>query len=88
MKPTKPRSRKPKAKQRPVPYGYLRKNGRLVIDPRKKALVKKMYGKLVKNPELILEIEKLIADMVRAERSKVAKLAYQRRSNHLQQGEK
>jgi len=43
----------------------------------------------VENPELILELDKLMAGMVRAERSKIAKLAYQRRLIRLQQqGEK
>jgi predicted transcriptional regulator len=78
----------PKAKQAPVPYGFLRKNGQLIVDPTKKEVVQKLYGKFVENPELILEIQKLIAEMVRDERSKVAKLAYQRRLIRLQQGER
>lgn len=77
------------SKSNPVPFGFTRKNGQLVVDPTKKELVQKIYGKFVDNPDLILEIEKLLAEMVRAERSKVAKLAYQRRLiRQQQQGEK
>ena len=85
MKQSKPMAHKPKAKQTPIPYGFKRKNGQLVVDSTKKVIVQELYGKFVENPELILEIEKLIAEMVRAERSKVAKLAYQRRLIRLQQ---
>jgi len=89
MKQAKRKTRPSKSKSDPVPFGFVRKNGQLVVDPTKKELVQKLYGKFVENPELILELDKLMAGMVRAERSKIAKLAYQRRLIRLQQqGEK
>ena len=88
MKQSKSKAHQSKSKPDSVPFGFTRKNGQLVVDPTKKDLVQKLYGKFVENPELILEIEKLMAEMVRAERSKVAKLAYQRRLMRQQQGGK
>lgn len=79
MKAPKPRSRKPKAKQRPVPYGYLRKNGRLVIDPSKKEIVKKMYGNLADDPEFILDMLEAVADWWHKTNSRRAQIAYQQK---------
>ena len=79
MKSPKPGLRKPKTKQRPVPYGYLRKNGRLVIDPHKKEIVKKMYGKLANHPEVILDLWEAVADFYRQNKSREAKIAYQQK---------
>jgi hypothetical protein len=85
MKPAKHKSRQPKRKSSRVPFGYLRKNGRLVVDPRKKEIVHKLYGKLAAHPELITMLEQAIAEWWHANNSRIAKLAYQQKLLRQQQ---
>ena len=80
---------KPKTKHTPIPYGFKRKNGRLVVDPRKKEIVQKIYGKYAAHPEVIMMTYQAIADWWRANNSRIAKREYQQRIiRQQQQGEK
>ena len=76
---------KPKAKQTPIPYWFKRKNGRLVVAPRKKEIVQKLYGKYAANPEFIMMTCEAIAKWWHETNSRRAKMEYQQRLARQQQ---
>ncbi|MBM3129762.1 MAG: hypothetical protein FJ009_14205 [Chloroflexi bacterium] len=87
MKPAKRKSRQPKRKTSRVPFGYLRKNGQLVVDPRKKEIVHKLYGKFADNPECLMKVLESVAEWWHENNSRRAKLAYQHKLARQQRGE-
>jgi len=88
MKQPKPKSRKPKVRQTKVLYGFKRKNGRLVVDPRKKKVVQKLYGKFATDPEFLMKAFGYIAEWWHEMNSQEAKKEYQQRQARQQRGGK
>ncbi|CAG0948675.1 hypothetical protein ANRL3_00057 [Anaerolineae bacterium] len=86
MKQSKPRTRQPQTKPAQVPYGYKRKNGRLVVDPGKKKIVQELYGKFANDPEFLMKPYEAIAAWWHKNNSRVAKKEYQQRLARQQQG--
>lgn len=79
MKSPKPRSGKLKVKQSPVPFGFKRKNGRLVVDPRKKDFLREKYGKLADDPEFLAMMLEALMEWWHNLNSRRAKIAYQQK---------
>ena len=88
MKQPKPKSRKPKVRQTKVLYGFKRKNGRLVVDPHKKEIVQKLYGKYAADPEFLIMALESIAEWWHDTNSRRAKLAHQPKLARQQRGGK